>query len=188
MEPHSRLTVSDIPKCLISPVTRVIRVRAVVVVRCKLSGRSPDDDTGQVIEARRVGRDDHSAGGDRGGGDDEVVGASWSPSLSYRDEECGVCTCDVEVVTDDRQAGDDVIEECLSRLSALAGGDLNAYSEFSDRDRGDGGLVVVSDQRIEVEDRSFGVDKDVGVEQQQCQNRSCTVRSSRKASISWLQA
>ncbi len=83
---------------------------------------------------------------------------------------------------------DDLVEERLSRLSAVAGGDLDTDSEFGDRDRRDGGLVVVSDQRIEVEDRSFGVNEGVGIEQEQRQNRSCTARSSPKASISWLQA
>ncbi len=155
---------------------------------CVRSGWSLDDDTRQVIEAGSVGRDDDPAGGDGSGGDDEVMRATRSACLSHRHEKLGVRSSDVETVVDDRQGVDDVVEERLSRLSAFASRDLDAHAEFSDRDRSDGGFVVVSDQCVQVEDRSFGVDEDVGVEQEQRQNRSCTVRSSRSALTSSLQA
>lgn len=62
-----------------------------------------------------------------------------------------MCMGDIDVVTEDRKAGHDVVEERSSGLAALAAGDLDTDAKFCDRDRGDGGLVVVGDERVEVE-------------------------------------
>ena len=39
----------------------------------------------------------------------------------------------------------------LAGLSPLSGSDLDAHTELGNRDRGDSGLVVIRDQRVEVE-------------------------------------
>lgn len=58
---------------------------------------------------------------------------------------------DVDVVADDGQGLDDVVEERPSSLSALPGGDLDADAELGDRDRSNGGLVVVGDELVQVQ-------------------------------------
>jgi hypothetical protein len=62
-----------------------------------------------------------------------------------------VRSSDVDVVADDGQCLDDVVEERLSRLSALARGDVDADAELGDRDGSNGGLVVVGDEFVEVQ-------------------------------------
>ena len=99
-----------------------------------------------------------------------------------------MCSSDVEVVADNGYVVDDVVQERTSRLSAHAGGDLDPHSEFGDRDRSDRNLIIVGNQCVEVEDGWFGVDEDIGVEQEKRQNRSSSVTSSRRASISSRQA
>ncbi len=79
------------------------------------------------------------------------MGATWSVGLAHGDEQLGVRSSDVDVVADDGQCLDDVVEERLSRLSALSGGGVDADAEFGDRDGSDGGLVVVEDELVRVE-------------------------------------
>ena len=111
-----------------------------------------------------------------------------STGLSHRHEQLGVRARDFDVVADDRKRLDDVVEERLSRVPARTGGGFDADAELGDRDDCNGGLVVVGDQFVQVQGRSFGVDEDVGVQQEERQNRSSTVRSSRMACISLPQA
>ncbi len=79
------------------------------------------------------------------------MGTARSAGLADRHEQLGVGTRHLQVVAGDWQRVDDVVQERPTRLSALAGGDLNAYAEFGYRDGRDGGLVVVGDQRVQVE-------------------------------------
>jgi hypothetical protein len=119
--------------------------------RSQESARPPDPNAGQVVEAGPVRGDDDPASCERGGGDDEVVGATWSAGFAYGYEQLGVRSSDVDVVADDGQCLDDVVEERLSRLSALARGDVDADAELGDRDGSNGGLVVVGDEFVEVQ-------------------------------------
>ncbi len=91
---------------------------------------------------------------------------------------------DVEVVVDDRQGADEIVEEGSAGLAPLSGGDLDADAEFGDRDRCDCGLVVVGDQRVEIDADPFSVDEGARVEQEQRQNRSSVTRRRRRSAIS----
>ena len=153
-----------------------------------LSGRASDFDAGKMIETLPV-RGDHSpASRPCGSGDDEVVGTSRASGFADRDQQFGVHAGNCEVVADDRQAVDDVIEELAPRTSTFAGRDLDSHAEFGDGDRGNGGPVVVIDQVVQVERCAFGLDEDVGVQQEQRQNRSSVVSWSRNATSSPLQS
>lgn len=77
--------------------------------------------------------------------------AAWPTGLAHGDEQLGVRSSDLDVVADDRQRLDDVVEERLSRLSPLSGGDVDADAELGDRDGGNGGLVVVGDEFVQVQ-------------------------------------
>jgi hypothetical protein len=114
------------------------------------SGRSPDRNPGQVVEAGLVRGDDDPASRKCCGGDDEVVGAAWSAGFAHGYEQLGVRSSDVDVVADDGQCLDDVFEERLSRLSALSGGGVDTDAELGDRDGSNGGLVVVGDEFVQV--------------------------------------
>jgi len=116
------------------------------------------------------------------------VGASLATGFTDRDQQFGVRASNCEVVADDRQAVDDVIEELAPRTSTLAGRELDSDAEFGDRDRCNGGLVVVTDQVVEIERCAFGLDEDAGVQQEQRQNRSSVVNWFRKATSSPLQS
>jgi hypothetical protein len=154
---------------------------------CRSSGRPSNDDVRQVLEAAAVGRHHHSIGGECRCSDDQVVGAAGPTGLAYRDQQAGVGVGDVDVVAEDGKCVDEVIEERLACLPALAGCGFDADSELGDRDRGDGGLIVVGDQCIELERCPLRFDEDVGVEQEQRQNRSSTVSAARSAWTSLFQ-
>ena len=150
--------------------------------------RSPDFDPGQTVEAVAVGRDDGSPRGLRRCRDDQVVGTSRPATLANRDEQSGVHPGDVEVVAQDWKTRNHIIKECSTCLSTFAGGDVDANAEFSDRDCSNGGLVVIADQRFQIERRSLRFDEDVGVEQEGGQNRSSATRSLRIAATSSAQS
>ncbi len=114
------------------------------------SGWSSNNDPRQVVEAKVRGHD-CATGAHGGRGDDQIVRATRPPSLADRNKETGVGACDVEVVRDDWKSRDDVVKEGLAGLSPLSGSDLDAHTELGNRDRGDSGLVVIRDQRVEVE-------------------------------------
>lgn len=116
------------------------------------------------------------------------MGTSLTAGCADCDQQFGVRASNCEVVADDRQAVDDVIEEPTPRTSTFAGRDPDPDAEFGDRDRGNGGLVVVIDQVVQVERCAFDFDEDVGVQQEQRQNRSSVVSWSRKATSSPLQS
>ena len=165
------------------------RTKGVSAVRIGyLSIRASDCDAGKIIETLPVRGDHRSAGRQCGSGDDEVVGPSRASGFADGDQQFGVHAGNCEVVADDRQAVDDVVEELAPRTSAFAGGDLDPHAEFGDGDRGNGGLVVVVDQVVQVERCAFDLDEDVRVQQEQCQNRSSVVSWSRMATSSPLQS
>ena len=82
------------------------------------------------------------------------------------DEQFRVRVSDPDVVSDDRQIADDVVEEFAAGSLPLAGGDPDPDAQFRDRDGSDRGLVVVSDQCVEVERCSLRFDQDVGVQEE----------------------
>ena len=152
------------------------------------SGRVPDFDAGKSIESLHIRGDNDPASRQCSGGDDEVVGTSRVTGFADRDQQLGVRASDGEVVADDRQIVDDVIEELAPRTSTFAGRNLDTDAELGDGDGCNGGFVVVSDQYVQVERGAFGFDEDVGVQQEQRQNRSSAASWSRKAVISPLQS
>ena len=56
----------------------------------------PNDDTWEVGERGCIGGDDGAVRGQCRGGDDQVVGAAWSPLLADGDEEACVCLSGLE--------------------------------------------------------------------------------------------
>ena len=134
--------------------------------RGSASGRASDLETRKTVEAEPVGGDDGSSGRQCGRGDDEVVCPSGATGGSDGDEQFRVRVSDPDVVSDDRQIADDVVEEFAAGSLPLAGGDPDPDAQFRDRDGSDRGLVVVSDQCVEVERCSLRFDQDVGVQEE----------------------
>ena len=95
-----------------------------------------------------------------------------------------MCSSNVKVVGNDREGRDDLVEKGLASRPAPAGSDLYSDAELGDCDGGDGWFVVVSDERVEIEDVTLGVDQDVRVEQQRSQNRSSVTRKPRSSATS----
>ena len=153
-----------------------------------VSGRASDFDAGKIIETLPVRGDHRPASRPCGSGDDEVVGTAWAAGFASRDQQFGVHTSNCAVVADDRQAVDDVFEKGASPTSTFAGRDVDSHAEFGDGDRSNGGLVVVIDQVVQVERCAFCLYEDVGVQQEQRQNRSSVLSSSRNATSSPLQS
>jgi hypothetical protein len=79
------------------------------------------------------------------------VGATWSAGFAHGYEQLGVRSSDFDVVADNGQCLDDVVEERLSRLTALSGGGVDADAELGDRDGSNGGLVVVGNEFVQVQ-------------------------------------
>ena len=73
------------------------------------------------------------------------------PSLANGNKKTGVGACDVQVIRNDGKRSDDIIQEGLTSLSPFSGSDRDAHPELGNRDRGHSGLVVIGDQRVEVE-------------------------------------
>jgi hypothetical protein len=116
------------------------------------------------------------------------VCSSGSTGGSDGDEQFRVCVSDTDVVSDDRQTADDVVEELAAGALPFAGGDPDPDAQFRNRDGSDRGFVVVSDQCVEVELCSLRFDQDVGVQEEQGQNRSSVLSWSRSAATSPLQS
>jgi hypothetical protein len=103
----------------------------------------PDLDPGKIAEAAAVGRDDRAIECLGGGGDDQVLGPTWPALRSDLDEELGVGLGDVEVVVENRGAGDDVVHVLPPRSLMSAHGETCTDAKLRDRDGRDGDLVVV---------------------------------------------
>src|SRR5262245_57946501 len=95
---------------------------------------------------------------------------------------------DFEVVTDDGQSVDDVVEERPTGSTAPPGGKLDTHTELGDRDGSDRGVIIVCDQRVEVERGPLCFDEHAAVEQELRQYRSSMLNSLRRASSSSRQA
>ncbi len=144
-------------------------------VDARISRRASNVETGEVVEAEPIRRDNGPSRRDGGGSNDQVVSSARASGRSDGNEELGVRTSGTEVVPDHRQAGDDVVQELAPRALTLPAGDPDPDAEFGDRDRSDGRFVVVRDEFVEVDPVSLGPDQNVRVEQEQRQNRSSAV-------------
>ena len=91
----------------------------------------------------------------------------------------------VGVVVEHRDRGEHIVEECRTALPVLATSDRYANPELGQGDRGDGRLIVVGEQPVESTRRTFGVDQDAGVEEDEAQYRSSGTSCSRSSTRSF---
>jgi hypothetical protein len=103
------------------------------------------------------------------------------------DEELGVGFGDVEVVGEHGHTRHEVFEEGSPLGLLPASSEFDADPQLGDRDGGDGHVVLVSDEAVEVGTGAFGVDDEGGVEEESGQGRSSTSMSSRREASSRLQ-
>jgi len=138
---------------------------------------TPHRDVREVAERRGVGRDDRAVGGPGGGGDDEVVSSSGDALATDGHEQGGVGGGDIEVVAQDRNSRDDVVHERLTPGAASSSRQLDADAQFGHRDRGDGDVILVRNEIVEVIAGSLRIDEEGRVEEQPAQDRSSTSMS-----------
>jgi hypothetical protein len=87
----------------------------------------------------------------------------------------------VEVVWLDRNRGEDVLDERVPSLLALALRKLDADQQLGGRDRCDCRIVLVIDDLVERRYRALRCDENRCVEYQPFQVRSSTVRAARRS-------
>jgi len=121
-------------------------------------------DAGKVVEGVSVCAQDRATGRRGGGSDDEIVCAAGSARAADGDEQVRVLERHGFVVGQDRDRGDDLVDEGLAAWPLTGRCELNADSEFSHGDGGDRDIVVIVDQLVEQVGVSFGVDEERGVE------------------------
>ena len=138
---------------------------------------SPDGDVREIAKGRGVGGDNGAVRGRCGGGDDEIVRSSRDALSTDRDQESGVGGSDIEVVAQDRNSRDDVVHERLAPGAVPAFGQLNSDAQFGHRDCGDGYIVFITDQLVEVVARPLRIDQERRIEEQPVQDRSSTSTS-----------
>lgn len=136
-------------------------------------------DPGEVDEPSRISRDHRPAPRDGSGCDQEIVCSSRASRASSVRQQPGVGPGDLEIVRLDRDGREDVIDEAGPSLLPLAVREFDPDEEFRCRDRGDGHVVVVRDDRIEGGRRALGRDEDRRVDDQSFQRRSSIASDAR---------
>lgn len=146
-----------------------------------------DRDVRQIAEGGNVGCDDGAVGGLCGRSNDEIVSSSREAVSTDGDQQLSVGGSDLEVVAQDRDRGDDIVDERLAPGTGSPLGQHNADAEFGDGDRRDGHVVFVGDQLVELIASPLRVDEEGRVEKQPVQDRSSTSTSWRRATSSSAQ-
>ena len=95
---------------------------------------------------------------------------------------------DIEVIDQHRHVGHDVVQKGLPSGVLLALRQLDPDAEFGDGDGGDGDVVVVGNDVIQVAAGTFRVDQEGRVKEEPPQDRSSTSTSSRSAASSVAQS
>ena len=109
-----------------------------------------NSDVREVDKGPNVSSDDSAAECLGGGGDDQVVRASWAALGADMRQEDRVRLCHFEVVVEDRDARHEVVDVRGARGAGSASCTQGARSQLGDGNGSDGDVVVVSDERLEI--------------------------------------